>query len=671
MHHLLRWKPLYWLATAALSTSVQAADLPAGWLMQPPEQQARNEDLPSALRAPALTLQQKLLPHVEMVVDLPFNQVLPVVQQALAQLGNFPGQAAAARLSHGSVGTEWSQVLMARQPELKQQMVRQTHLPALEQAVTDGALLATEIPARLARLGHQWTLQSQRDKHLVPALSAEFSHWSAQAEQRHGMLGRMQSTLQVRVMQLDAVLGRPSTAIHLQQTDEWPNPDAGLISQARHLAEFNIMSSGPSARLSQRSVPDALFTPVFNALQALPGSNVQLGASTSTWLPAAATAPATAIVEPAWQAPGKVPALQATQVLAIDRDRFDVSSMQVLADGSVLLVQNYPFALLQWAPADGHTPRTLWKAPSENVHRRLLSADASGQHAYLAADGHLLHFDVARATLSVHPLQFDPPALAKDSYLRFTPDGNGLPLAYRHQHGKPRSTFSEWAPSLPAPASGDAWPYTHRLSAPRQDVVAHGFPGNTQIKPVRWDGPVPQTWVEDAAGLSALDTQTGRLLRTIALPRRFGPVDPHDDTGMAQWVPEPLGSARGGWMAVGFVLMEGTQRNPGMHVVDAANGRVRYSLALPGLDALPAAAASPDGQRLALGGNRQGVVAAVWRLDAGTSQPLQANNGTCWDLRQLQWSPDGRVLWGRCGDALVQWTAAAWVPSASASAKKP
>lgn len=655
------WRPFFWLTAAALPSLAHATALPDGWQLLPATQQAHNPDLPSVLHIPVLTHDTQVLPQVELVVNLPFSQVLPAVQQALAPLGDFQGDAAEARLANGAVGTEWSQVLMARQPAVKQQMVRQTHLPALEQAVADGALLATEIPARLAQLERQWSLASQTAAHQIPALQAPFSQWTASAEQRHGLLQRAQSTLQVRVMQLDAVLGHTSTAIRLQQTDEWPNPSASLLNQVRRLADFNILSSGPSPRLSRHSVPAALFTPVYNALQALPGASVQLGSHASAWLPA--TPPPPILIEPQWQRPASAPAVQAVQALAWDRNRFDTAGMRVLADGSVLLVQSYPFALLHWSPADGHTaPRTLWQAPEADAPAShwLLSADPQGRTAYLAGNGHLLRYEVDTRTLTTHPLRFDPPVLGPTTSLRYTPDGSGLPLAYLHQRTGPRATFSQWAPTLPPPSAGAPWAYTQRLAAPRQDV----FPGSSRLKPVRWDGPIAQTWVEDPAGLSALDSGNGRLLRTIALPRRFGSANPLDDTGMAQWVPEPLGSARGGWMAVGFVLIDDQQRNPGMHVVDMATGQLRHSLALPGLDALPAAAAAADGQRLALGGNHQGeVAAAVWTLNSGQSVPLQADGALCWDLRQLQWSPDGSQLWGRCANALVQWSLPAWASS--------
>ncbi len=171
-----------------------------------------------------------------------------------------------------------------------------------------------------------------------------------------------------------------------------------------------------------------------------------------------------------------------------------------------------------------------------------------------------------------------------------------------------------------------------------------------------WDGPQANLWVEDAAGLTELDGKDGRVLRVIPLPRRFGAPNPLDDTGMAQWVPPPFGSVKGNWIAVGFVLMEGEKRIPGMHVVDVGSGKVRRSLALPGMDSLVTAAASPDGRMLALGSNRRGKVeAAVWSLGDGQSTSLVADSEACDELRQLRWSLDGSMVWGRCSNALVQW----------------
>ncbi len=644
---------MVWLAGMTAPLWVNAAPLPPNWQILPTAQQEIEGGLPSALRSPLLTKQNKPLQQVEMLVALPFEQVLPVVQAALAPMGKFEGTVSRTRVAYMEHG--WGHVMMARRPELKAEYVRRFSLPALQQDVADGALLAEEVPQRMARLERDPSFNAQSDK--LPALQVSFASWSASADQRHGFAGRTKSVVDVRVMQVDQVMGHAATVVSLRRVDDWPNPDGGVGAQLRALADFNIFSTGPSPRLSRSRVPETVFTPVFDALRTLPGASLQLGVNASDWMPAAK--PVASITEPQRRAPEGAHGIDATQVLAVNRvlseQTFDLADMLPMADGSVLLVQSYPFTLMQWSPADGHTPRTLWKAPNEHALHWLLAGDRRGRGAYLASADGVLRYEVGAAKVATHPLAFDRPKLGADSYLRYTHDGDGLPLPYLHDQVGKRDALSLWTATQHPAADGARWEYAQRFAALRQDVVDHNFPGNTRVKPVQWDGQRSNVWVEDAAGLTELDGNTGRVQRVLPLPRRFGKANPQDDAGMAQWTPPPFGSIAGNWIAVGFVLMDGETRNPGMHVVDVGSGNVRHSLTLPGLDSLNAAAGSPDGRLLALGSNRGGVVAAVWNLDTGRSLSLRAGNKTCWDLRQLQWSPDGRTLWGRCGDGLVQW----------------
>lgn len=658
------WSGMVWLVGMAAPLLANAGPLPPEWQIQPTAQQEIDGGLPSALRSPLLTKQNKPLQQVDMMVALPFEQVLPVVKAALAPLGRFEGNVSNTRLAYMEHG--WGDVMMARRPELKAEYVRRFSKPEFEQAVADGALLAEEVPMRMARLERDPSFDAQSDK--LPALQANFANWSASADHRHGFAGRTKSIIEVRVMQVDQVIGRPATVVNLRRVDDWPNPDGGLVGQLRALADFNILSSGPSARLSRSRVPESVFTPVFDALRTLPGASMQLGANAHDWIPA--PKPVATIVEPQRRAPDGKQGLDATQVLAVNRvlseQTFDLADMLPMADGSVLLVQSYPFTLMQWSPADGVTPRTLWKSPSDHVLRWLLAGDRQGRSAYLANETQVLRHDVGTSSVTVHPLGFDTPDMSTNSYLRYTHDGDGVPLPYLHDQAGKRDALSLWTLAQQPAANGSRWEYVRRFAALRQDVMDHRFPGNTQLKPVQWDGPRPNVWAEDAAGLTELDGDTGRVLRVVPLPRRFGKANTQDDTGMAQWTPSPFGSIKGNWIAVGFVLMDGERRNPGMHVVDVASGKVRYSLTLPDRDSLNAAAGSPDGRLLALGANGGGVVGALWNLDTGQSLSLRSGKPGCWDLRQLHWSPDGATLWGRCGDGLVQWALPAEWRSAAA-----
>ena len=655
-----RWKRMLWLVAMGTAGCANAATLPANWQMLPVAPDVVEDGLPSVLQSPQLAREGKRVPQVQMVVDLPFAQVLPVVQAAMKPMGTVTGEPGSNQLARIDQG--WGDVLLARRPELVRDYLHQYELPKLQQYVSDGALLESEIPGRLARLERDFRFEGRGER--MPALQGAFSYWTGSATQRHGAMGRSRSTVNVRVTQLDAVMGRPATAVTLWRMDDWPNPGGGVVGQLRALADANILSSGPQTRIQRNSVPQPVFNPVFDALGALPGARLRIGTGASDWI--APPKPVASIIEPRRKAPDADAAvLAARRVLRIERvmarKRFDADGMQVLADGSVLLVQNHPFTLMRWSPADGGTPRTLWTAPQASVDRWLLAADARGQVAHLLVDGQVMRYDVANPVLVTHPLAFDQKGVLGDSYVRYFHDGNGMPLAYRRDYTGKLDTFKLWAPMTPSAAEGARWDYTPRFAAPRQQVMRGDFPGNAQVRPVQWDGALANPWVEDVFGLTELDGSTGRVLRVLPLPRRFGGPDAQDDIGMAQWTPAPFGSTRGRWIAVGFVLMDGEQRNPGMHVVDVDSGKVRYSLTLPGRDSLRVAAGSPDGRLLALGNAGGEVAAVLWNLDSGRSLTLQASGEICSELDQLQWSPDGTRLWGRCVDALLQWELpAAW-----------
>ncbi|MCD9085736.1 hypothetical protein [Stenotrophomonas sp. SY1] len=637
-----------------------AATLPPNWQILPVSPDVVEDGLPTALRSPQLGKEGKRLPQVQMVVDLPFAQVLPLVQTALKPVGTFSGELGSNQVARIDQG--WGDVLLARRPELVRDYLRQYELPTLQQYVSEGALLDTEIPGRLARLERQFRFEGRGER--MPALQGAFSYWTGSSEQRYGALGRSKSTVHVRVTQLDAVMGRPATAVTLWRTDDWPNPGGGIVGQVRALADANIFSSGPQTRIQRNSVPQPVFNPVFEALSAQPGARLRIGAGALDWI--APPKPVAAIIEPQRKAPDADAAtIPAQRMLRIERvmalQTFEADDMQILADGSALLVQNHPFKLMRWSPADGDTPRTLWTAPQPSVSRWMLSADARGQVAHLLVDGQVMRYELAHPALVTHPLAFDQKGVLGDSYVRYFHDGNGVPLAYRRDYAGKRDTLQVWAPVASAADEGARWDYRLQFAAPRQHVMRGDFPGNAQVKPVQWDGPTANRWIEDVFGLSELDAATGRVLRVLPLPRRFGNVDAFDDIGMAQWTPPPFGSINGRWIAVGFVLMDGERRNPGMHVVDMDSGKLRYSLTMPGRDSLTVAAGSLDGRLLALGSAGGDKAAVLWNLDTGRSLTLQANRETCEELRQLQWSADGRRLWGRCVNALVQWELpAAW-----------
>ncbi len=634
-----------WLAAVSYSGVSNAATLPQGWAIVPSATEDIDGGLPKALQSPQLARGGQRLDEVDIVVALPFDQVLPVVVAALKPLGPLHEEAGRNPLSR--MDDAWGDVLLTRRPDLVKDLVRRFDLPRLEQDVRDGALVASEIPDRMARMERSMRFRSDSER--MALLTEPFAYWSGSAERTHGALGRSTSIAIANVTQLDAVLGHPATAVHLTRNDDYPNPRGGVIGQMRNAAGLNIFSPGPPKRLHRSSVPEDLFGPVFDALSKLPHADVELGLSAEHWR--APSPPGPAPTEPKLTAPdAHAEVLKAQAIVSFKA----MNDFAVLADGSVLLVRRYPQALLHWSPHASGEPRELW-TPSTFFTKWLLSREANGQAAYMTADGLVMRFDATTGSLAKHPMAFDTATEPDDGYMSYFHDGHGVPLTYRHDYRAGRDTLDVWQAVAPPMADGTRWQYTRRFASPRQDMMKGSMRGNGQIKPVRWDGAMANTWVEDVYGLTELDGKTGRVRRVVTLPRRFGEVDPTDDTGMAQWTPEPFGSVKGGWIAVGFVLMEGKTRHPGVHVVDVASGKLRYSLTLPGQDSLGTAVGSPDGHRLALGPGTGKTVAVLWNLDSGRSLTLQADAAGCRGLTQLQWSPSGQRLWGRCENGLVAW----------------
>ncbi len=640
------WKYALWAAAFGCNAMANATPLPPGWQIRPTTAEDIARGLPAALQTPELAKDGNRLLGVEMVVDLPFSQVLPVVVEALRPVGPLRDEIELIPVSRMSEG--WGEVLLSRHPELAQKLVRQVDLPKLQENVREGALAESEIPARLADL--ERTLRFQPGGERMAPLTERYKLWSGSAKREHGLRGKSSSIVIANVRQLDPVFGRPATSIFLTRNDEYPNPNNNFIGQLRGLADFDVFGAHPPSRLERNSVPEAMFRPVYEALSQLPDANLELGLNAEHWRVPVVAKSRALVREPKLTLPDPhAKALQAQVLLAFEgMDKFTV-----LADGTVLMLRSYPQALLQWSPAPGNQPRVVW-TPADFFTKGLLSRDTRGQSAYLAVNRQLVHFDAATQKLATHPIEFKSDREV-DKYIDYFHLGNGVPLAYDHSYRNKRDTLDIWQPTAQPAGDGAPWTYEKRFASLRQGVMREPAPGNLQIKPVRWDGEMPGFWVEDVNGLAELDSENGKVLRAVRLPRRFGEADPQEDRGMAQWTPEPFGSAKGGWIGVGFILIEDKKRTPGVHVVDVASGKVRYSLALPGQETLGTAAPSPDGRLLAMATGSRENAAVLWNLQTGRSLTLRSEKTGCSDLKQLQWTPQGDLLVGRCSNGLLGW----------------
>lgn len=639
------WKHVVWIAAIGCCGSNHAAALPQGWQIRPPAAEDLERGLPSALQSLELAKDGRRLASIEIVVYLPYTQVMPIVAAALRQLGPVDDEVAQQPLSR--LSDEWGEVLLSRRPDLVKNLVAQVVLPKLQQDVRDGALASSEIPDHVARI--ERTLRFQSGNESMAPLTEQYKHWHGSVRRTQGALGRSTSVLVANVKQLDAVFGQPASAVYLTRVDEFPNPKANFTGRLRELVKLDIFSPTAPDRLHRQSVPQELFSPVYDALSALPKANLQLGAKPEQWRAPATQPPL--VSEPKLTLPdSQAQILQAAAVLASrSTDKFTV-----LADGSVLLYRDYPRGLLYWSPATGGEPHEVWTSAG-SYSKSQLARDVSGASAYLALEGLVIRFDAKSTTVATHPVAYDTPDRLGYDYIDYVHDGDGVPLTYRHNYRGNRDTLEVWEPAAQPAGDGSVWTYTLRYASPRQDIMKGPSRTNSQIKPVHWDGLMPTAWVEDLYGLTEIDGKTGHVLRVVKLPRRFGEVDLRDDSGMAQWTPEPFGSAKGGWIAVGFVLMEGQRRKPGLHVVDIASGKIRYSLTLPGLDSLDTAVGSPDGRLLAMGTGGPEDTVVLWNLQSGRSLILKTGDAKCSGIKQLQWSLSGKQLWGRCSNGLIAW----------------
>lgn len=623
--------------------------------------------------------------QVLLLVEAPYDQVQPAVQQALAPLGALSMHSENSPLAYLPSG--WSEVLMSRRADLREALVAHAILPRLQLAVVQGAITPAEMEQRLARERARVDLAPQSGDQL-DAFRATYPYWYATQDRSHGLTGRRKSELLIRVSDVSATFGHPATEVYISREDSYPNPGYLL----KQVTEFNPLGSSTPRVLSDNVVPAAAFTAVRDALASLPGK-VEIARSPLAWVQPVAqpTTPVLNLAAPA----GDAPAIQAQAI------RWDALVIDPHSRGYTPI---YPHALLALPDGDlmvsagmfddsGQSQRVWrlhdangeWKA--EEVWRGAagtaqlsLSADGriawfnGGNAPYIAHD--LYAYDIASRSLTRHAATWPDADRRNISNLRWELAGDQRPAIFDHDYslgdddGRKNLLGNNYLTVLrptTAPSSANGtWPFSPTFSSPRQSMMGARMKGNTLIWPVRWRDP-KTFWVEDQPGIAQLDAASGRVLRALTLPQRFGTPDPTDATGVAQWIPKPLGSPEAGWIATGFVLMMaddghmpptkgGNDRFVGMHVVNLEDGRVLSAL-LGRSDTLQAAARSAHGRFLALGSNgaRRGDRRfALWDIAQGRT-PVQLETSSNNEVHALAFSWNGADLWALCRGELLHW----------------
>ncbi len=644
--------------------------------------------------------QQTFAEVASLLVAAPFDQVQPLVLRALQQSGPVKANTGTGQLRDLSSNWSWNwgTVLLSRRPDLRTAIAEHAVPAKLQQALQQGAITPQELDWRMdqarARVDR---LQLGFD---LPALQTTYAYWDATRDHSDGIAGQYQSSLFVHVQDVSAVFGHPATAVQLRRDDTRPNPNYSLW-KALTLQDVNWLGGSVSRTTGISVVPGDVFTALSTALSAVPGK-LEIATSPDAWrLPATPSTPPPpiALVSPNRGAPVLKPQLIRWDTLVTDPSQRAVlypHEMLGLPDGSLLVSaqvsDNRGWAEHVWRL---HEINGAWQADGiwqgkQGSRRMMISADGSavwfdGQPNDESAPC-LYRYDVASRKVSRYEMRWPKETdwqkhrvddlhwiLADDLPANFWHD---IRLGEKPSNPVGYEYLTVQRPATPPPDADGPWPFRTALSSVRQSLM-DDISGNSsaRIWPVRWR-PSGSYWTEDPQGIAELDANTGRTLRAIALPQRFGRPDPASAAGAAQWVPEPLGSQRGQWIATGFVLTLSADgsippagesagsdgvRFAGMHVVDLKSGHVLSPL-LGRADKLNTAAGSPSGRFLAMGSTyvHAGISTqrvALWDIARGRTpvqldaSPLSNDS----EIRALAFSWNGSMLWALGQRELLLW----------------
>ncbi|VWB49293.1 hypothetical protein BLA6993_02246 [Burkholderia lata] len=634
---------------------------------------------------------------VFLLVSAPYDQVQPLVQRELERTSPVTANANSWQLHN--LPDPWSYVLLSRRPDLRTAIADHATLPKLQQALQQGAITRQELDWRMDQARTRVDRLSRGAG--LPALQTTYAFWEARQDHSDGITGQYRSALFVRVQDVSAIFGHPATVVQFGRIDSRPNPDYSLW-KALTLQDLDVFSGNrtQSSRTGISVVPGEVFTALTGALSALP-AKLEIATSPAAWqLPSTPSMPPPAIklVVPDPGAPVIKPAIIRWDKFVTDpsqRTLLYPHDLLGLPDGSLLfsaqVADNRGWNEYVWRlhAANGALQADeVWHG-KEGPRRMMINGDGSAVWFDGQPDAKskpcLYRYDLASRKVDGHEVVWPSETDWRDfqmSDMAWILDDD-LPANFWHdirRDEKNENPFgSEFLtvqrPTSPPSGTDDPWPFVTTLASVRQslmDEISNGT--NTLIWPVRWR-PSGSYWTEDSQGLAELDARTGRTLRTIALPQRFGTPNSVSAAGIAQWVPKPLGSPQGQWIATGFVLLlddDGSMPPPvkypgpkrerfvGMHVVDLKNGHVLSAL-LGTANNFKAAARSANGRLLAMGttytsgGWKHRV--ALWDVAQGRT-PVQLDTSSIpkdSEIQALAFSWSGSALWALGTRELILW----------------
>lgn len=629
-----------------------------------------------------------------LLVNAPYDQVQRTVQQALKPLGTFEFAADTSPLAYLPDG--WDEVLLSRRSDLRNALVDRFTRPQLQQAVEQGALMPAEMEQRLASVRASVDSVPQQRIEL-DAFRTSYASWYATQNTSYGLTGKRSSELTIKLFDATAMFAQPATVIQMKRVDSYPNPAASLWNEIRN---FDVLSPSPAARLADSVVPARVFIAVRDAVAGLPGK-VAIAHTPHAWvqpIPQPKTAPPLVLAAPAVDTPLVKAQISRwdTQVIDLHSSRYALiypHDLLTLPDGDLLLSAEVSDGTSQrqrvWRLHDvagAWRIEEVWRGANGTRH---LSLSADGHTAWFDGDAvqpagvDLMAYDIETRKIIAHSVTWPEANNNKLDMLRWELAGDQLPAIFDPLYrlddteispALQRSSYlAILRPETAAPAENSNWRFKPALTSARQSTMdRYTEHGNTLIRPVRWRD-AKAFWVEDPSGVAELDVSSGRVLRAWAMPQRSGRPDSNDGAGVAQWVPEPLGSPEAGWIATGFVLMlhddgrmpptlqtsaSDNDRFVGMHVINIKDGHVLSAL-LGRSDTLRAAARSAHGRLLALGSNGKNGdsngQAVLWDVAQGRTPVRLDTSQFKGEMYALAFSWDGQELWALGHGELFHW----------------
>lgn len=583
-----------WITLLISSTGQAQMDFPStsqdDWRLESDSSALRSKT-PRKLRTPVLIMGEGRTTASEAVVilvDAPFSAVSSVVVRAWEKLGYSVKGAA---LQRADLPEDWRRLMLAAQPDLRSVIVNKAYGPELAQAVKDGALTDNERARRLQLLGA--SIQAHSDAmRKVPELREPVQRLRYNREQTRGKNYR---TDDYDILDLEPIMGRPVTAVTIQRRHALANRKA-----------FFALADTPQFT-TQYLVPAKDFQATLDAInKALPNSAIRLAESPEVWIPSVPipnTLPAAD-----WRYPSAEG--QLIEPLAHRLGSAQVISLRAVQpqpDGSLILSvqtsaerngeEQWVSALARLNP-DATALESLWEGGT------------GADELYASLDGKQLWF-------TGYP--FD-----EQIGLFHYRQGEGVVSLDFPEGEQPRLDTMQWwidrrGPVLASFKVG----YFRRLdgltmSSPQPTPRSDWFPNHQRLLE---GGTNP--WVEDEQGVAELDSASGRVLRSFAVPPRLDmpeglPTWPELDPRAFKTGAKGLVSAKGKWLATVFNI-ENTENSPlvGVHLLDTDKGNLLYSAVLPEANGVRLIAASPDGRWLAL--YDYGSKLVLWDVRAGTN----------------------------------------------------